>query len=349
MAAIMAMMMATTEARQAETAALRRFLLVILLGWLVLGAGAWAYARMKSVPAWVAAPICAAFLIELPFYLLPGFEGVRDRAETLGRPRLAGAMVASALIPYLIYSIPTGVFALSGLGLLTTIVAAVAFWYVMLPRTGPSDGLFLGLLAALILTRLFNRIYADPVPRLHVEYLGHLMLIRLAAMSILALRGGSGAEFRFWPTRREWLAGVRWFAALLPCAAIVYWRLGLVEWRPQPLGLPLAAATFFGLLWVLALSEEFFFRGLLQRWLEQWLGTAISGSRSASIAALICASVLFGAAHLSFAHAFPNWRFSLVAGVAGVFYGLAWRETRSVQASMVTHALVVTVWRVFLK
>jgi membrane protease YdiL (CAAX protease family) len=258
-------------------------------------------------------------------------------------------MVMSALIPWLIYSVSTGVFALNGFALLAAMVAAVAFWYVVLPGTAGSDGLFLGLLATIVLTRIFTRIYADPIPKLHIEYLGHVMLIRVAAMSILTLRGGSGAEFRFWPTRREWLAGVRWFFALLPCAAVIYWSLGLVEWRPRPLGLPLAAATFFGVLWVLALSEEFFFRGLLQRWLEQWLGAAVSGSRIASIAALICASVLFGAAHLSFHHAFPNWRFSLVAGVAGVFYGLAWRETRSVQSSMVTHALVVTIWRVFLK
>ncbi len=345
----MAMMTATTAAAQEETAALRRFLLVVLLGWLVLGVGAWGYARIKLVPAWVAAPVCAAFLIELPFYLLPGFRAVRERLETLGRSRLAGIMAATALIPYLIYSVPTGVFALSGFGPLMIIVAAVAFWYVMLPRTAASDGLFLGLVAAIVLTRIFGWIYADPIPKLRIEYLGHVMLIRLAAMSVLALRGGSGAEFRFWPSRREWLAGLRWFAALLPCAAIVYWSLGLVEWRPHPLGLPLATATFFGVLWVLALSEEFFFRGLLQRWLEQWLGAAISGRKAASFAALICASVLFGAAHLGFAHAFPNWRFSLVAGVAGIFYGLAWRETRTVQSSMVTHALVVTVWRVFLK
>lgn len=324
---------------------MRRFVFVVLIGWLVLGAGAWAYARMKVIPAWVAAPVCAAFLVELPFYLLPGFRAVREQVERLGRPRVAAAMVASALAPWLIYSIPTGVFAWSSFGLLAVIVAAVAFWYIALPRRGASDGLFLGLMAAIVLTRIFSRIYADPIPKLHIEYLGHVMLIRLAAMSILALRGGSGAEFRFWPTWREWFAGVRWFAALLPCAAIVYWSLGLVEWRPHPLGLPLATATFFGVLWVLALSEEFFFRGLLQRWLEQWLGASVSGS----MAALICASVLFGAAHLGFAHAFPNWRFSLVAAVAGVFYGLAWRETRSVQSSMVTHALVVTVWRVFLK
>jgi hypothetical protein len=31
--------------------------------------------------------------------------------------------------------------------------------------------------------------------------------------------------------------------------------------------------------------------------------------------------------------------------VAGVFYGLAFRQARSIRASMVTHALTVTTWR----
>src|SRR5690242_5200106 len=142
----MAMMTAMAEAGKAETAALRRFLVVVLLGWLVLGVGALGYARMKSIPAWVAAPVCVAFLIEFPFYLLPGFRAVRERLETLGRARLAGMMLVSALIPWLIYSASTGVFSLTGFGLLATIVAVVAFWYAMLPGTAAADGLFLGLL-----------------------------------------------------------------------------------------------------------------------------------------------------------------------------------------------------------
>jgi membrane protease YdiL (CAAX protease family) len=94
-------------------------------------------------------------------------------------------------------------------------------------------------------------------------------------------------------------------------------------------------------LWVVALSEEFFFRGLLQQWLEGWTGNAT--------AALITTSVIFGSAHLGFHRTFPNWRWAIVAGILGLFLGLTWRSARSVQASMVNHALIVTVWRVFLQ
>ena len=32
-----------------------------------------------------------------------------------------------------------------------------------------------------------------------------------------------------------------------------------------------AAGTFIGFLWVVALWEEFLFRGVLQQWLEEWM------------------------------------------------------------------------------
>ena len=99
------------------------------------------------------------------------------------------------------------------------------------------------------------------------------------------------------------------------------------------------AATFAGVLWVLAVAEEFFFRGLIQQLLSRLLGSNTAG--------LVFASVLFGLAHLGYRE-FPNWRFALVATLAGVFYGRAYLQAQSIRAAMVTHALVVTVWKTFL-
>ena len=96
--------------------------------------------------------------------------------------------------------------------------------------------------------------------------------------------------------------------------------------------------TFFGTLWVLALSEEFFFRGLLQQWLCAWLKSAWAGWMSASL--------LFGAVHVFYGQ-FPNWRFAALATVAGIFYGSAFRTGHGIRASMVTHALTVTTWKIF--
>jgi membrane protease YdiL (CAAX protease family) len=180
---------------------------------------------------------------------------------------------------------------------------------------------------------------------LSISVLGHLMLIRIAALSILTLRGNVKAEFRFWPDPKEWLTGIRYFGMMLPVIAFAYWALGLVDLRPHPNGIAmtvlLAIGTFLAILWVVALSEEFFFRGLLQQWLADWTGKPN--------AALVIAALVFGSAHLGFHRIFPNWRWAIVAAILGVFCGLAWRNSRSVQAAMVTHALIVTVWQVFLR
>ena len=104
--------------------------------------------------------------------------------------------------------------------------------------------------------------------------------------------------------------------------------------------LAVLVGTFCGILWVVALSEEFFFRGVLQQ--------ALSRLTKSNVAGLVFASVAFGVVHLPFRH-FPNWRFSILAGVAGLFYGIAYMRANSIRAAMVTHALVVTVWRVLLR
>jgi membrane protease YdiL (CAAX protease family) len=60
---------------------------------------------------------------------------------------------------------------------------------------------------------------------------------------------------------------------------------------------------------------------------------------------VLAASMLFGLAHLPF-RGFPNWKWVMVTFVLGLFCGLAYAKANSVRASMVTHALVVTTWRV---
>ena len=70
---------------------LGRFRAVLGAGWALLGLGAWIYARMKGIPEWAALPVAAAFLIDFPFYLLPGFE----RRGSAGRARKNASSHAS--------------------------------------------------------------------------------------------------------------------------------------------------------------------------------------------------------------------------------------------------------------
>ena len=100
----------------------------------------------------------------------------------------------------------------------------------------------------------------------------------------------------------------------------------------------LVIGTFFGALWVSSLAEEFFFRGVLQQWMEDWTGSARAAwllPRSSS------ASPIFGFA------ASRTGAGCRVVAVLGWFCGRARNQAGSIRASVVTHALVVATWRAF--
>jgi membrane protease YdiL (CAAX protease family) len=301
------------------------------------------YAYTKSIPAVAALSLLLAILVEVSLYLAAGFESVRVSLEKrLPSPQLALSMTASALPPYLIYSVAAGRFRWSSLLVLAGLAAVVSFWYVVFPKSALTDLAFVAVIAVVILARIFPHVYASPAPRLRVEFLGQLMWIRLGIVSVLSIRGMEGTGFGFLPSRRDWTVGLRYFLLFLPVGAALAWSLGFASFGPHPrpwwVTALLTAGTFTGMLWVVALSEEFFFRGLLQQWLSRWLDNRWAG--------LVCASALFGLVHLPF-RSFPNWEFAGIAAVAGLFYGLAYLQAGSIRAAMVAHALVNTTWRVF--
>ena len=284
-----------------------------------------------------------AFLVELGFYLVPGFASVRKGFDALGsKPLRAALLTASGVIPYLIESLLTRTFHLVSFAELLAVVLGAAFWYAWISRGMAADLLFLALMAAVYLSRMFDHIYGRPAPHVALGILGQIMWIRLGLMSVLSLRSLEEARFGFLPTREEWRIGARHFLYFLPIgAALVYMvRLGRFHLHPHSwLNFAFVLVlTFWGIFWVVSLAEEFFFRAFLQRVLAQ-------GAHS-DIAGLLLAAVLFGLVHLPF-RKFPNWRLAIVAAVLGIFCGLSLLRARSVRASMVTHALVATTWRIF--
>jgi membrane protease YdiL (CAAX protease family) len=307
------------------------FRAALLAGWILLSAAGLLYARFKGIPTWIAVPVLAAFLIEYPFYLVTGFAEVRQRFER----HLPLFLVASFVAPYVIYASNTGQFRWWALVQLAAISTALSLWYKILPHAPLADGAFLVLVALVVLRGYLDPVYTSPVKGLHLEILGYLALRRLCIMVMLVERRVPGIGLGFVPELAEWKIGVRHFIYFLVVAVPLAWATRLVH-----LGHGMAvwkiAGIFVGMLWVVALPEEFFFRGLLQQWMTQWTGSPAF--------ALIGASILFGAVHLGF-RGFPNWRFALAAAVAGWFYGRAYRQAGSIRASMVTHALVVTFWR----
>ncbi|CDG82280.1 CPBP family intramembrane glutamic endopeptidase [Janthinobacterium agaricidamnosum] len=78
-------------------------------------------------------------------------------------------------------------------------------------------------------------------------------------------------------------------------------------------------------------AEEAFFRGLLQERIAAFLKHTTTGET----VALLVASVLFG-----LTHAAGGWRVILLATMAGLGYGFAYRYTKRIEAAIATHFIV---------
>ena len=310
------------------------FRAALLIGWIALASAGVLYARLKSIPEPAALAILAAFLVEYPFYLVPGFPEIRKR---LAGPKLPVFLIVSAVLSYLAFSLPAATFHWGALLRLAALAAVLALWYVVLPANALTDVVFLALVAAAVVGGYFDGIFQSPFPRLKLAILGHIELIWITVLVLMLQRRVAETGFGFLPSRREWRIGVLHYLYFLPAGALLGVPLGAIHWAgPGPLWK--AAGTFLGFLWVIALSEEFLFRGVLQQWMEDW--TCSRG------AALALTSAVFGLAHLWF-RGFPNWRFAIIAAVLGAACGHARNQAGGIRAGVVTHALVVTTWRMF--
>lgn len=310
--------------------------------WAACAIAGFLYAHQQNIPQSMAWAVLPALLLEVTFYYALAVDKIRVRIERLTPVAAAGALTVAAVAPYVTASVLLGSFGTQTFLILLVLAAAVSFWYVVFPKNAGFDLLFLAFMAVVMLAHIFPKLYISPHPKLPLSSLGQAMWVRTGVFVMLAVRKVSGVGFGLWPDRRQWKIGVLYYLAFLAVSVGLAWGIGFARphWPPyawEKTSL-LAIGTFFGVLWVLALGEEFFFRGLLQQWIGSWMGSEIGG--------LLVTSVIFGAAHLWF-RAFPNWRFAIMAALAGIFYGLAFRQTKSIRTSMVTHALVVTTWRVF--
>jgi membrane protease YdiL (CAAX protease family) len=319
-------------------ASFRPYFVVVTVLWVLGTAGALIYAGQKHISSAVIAGALPALLLEAAMYAGAGFESIRAWLKRLCW-RGPVLLIVSAVVPYLTMSLTFGNFRASHLALLVALAAAAVFWHRLFPKHVVCELLFLTFAAWVFAGKTLSGIYVNPAGAPALDIVGRMMWIRLLA-TVLLLRGAEGAEFGFVPNARQWRTGALYYLyALVPVLALSWW-LGIVRGMADvtPRILLLAVGTFLGFLWVVGLAEEFFFRGILQPLVQRLVGSAWLG--------IAITSTIFGLAHLGF-RGFPNWRFAFVAGVCGVFYGLAYARAKSVLASTVTHALLVMTWRVF--
>ncbi len=324
---------------------LQRFLLVLLALCATLSIAGLILARQYGFPAAIAGPVVAAFCWQGIIYCAAVSGVAREWVDrVLSRRALAGLLVPVSIAPYLIYAVPTGLFAPQSLFKIVLLCACVVVPYTLTSvverRLAWQDLVVICALAYPMvsgLSTLFRDVYQgfDP-PANRLDALGKLMLIPLGLFVFLNLRKLQGAGFRLIPLRCHWRPALESAAYGVPWVALAGLLTGYLSWDP-PLDDPLRAVfgalgKLAGIYFTTALAEEFLLRGVVQNL------TAASTGRPMLAQGL--AALLFGAVHLG-RGGFPNWSHAATAAVLGWFCGRAYSKSGSVTAAMITHALAV--------
>jgi uncharacterized protein len=174
----------------------------------------------------------------------------------------------------------------------------------------------------------------------HLAVFNKMILLDAGIYGFLMIRQLDGVGFDLRLTLRDAAIGVREFAWYVPIALVLGRWLQFLHFHPVvPHFSTVLFAYVFTFLFI-AIPEELFFRSWLQNLLERRLGRW---------PALLATSVIFGLSHFNKRALHFNWRYVLMAAVAGVFYGRAWRAQRRVGASAIAHACVDTVWSQWLR
>ena len=166
--------------------------------------------------------------------------------------------------------------------------------------------------------------------------------LTLALVFFLAFRGMKGMKYNLPDRVMDFIRPLIAFVLVAPILIALGRALSFIPPLHVPGNLPaIRIAKSFGLIFVAtALPEEILFRSLIQNWLMQKFGL--------TTAVLILASVIFGCAHLNNGpQPLPNWRYMILATIAGYAYGRVFQRASSVTASMILHALVDVTKHVF--
>jgi len=191
------------------------------------------------------------------------------------------------------------------------------------------------LLILLVLGMVVDLRWFDAAWPAGLRGLGNLLLVDAGLYGFLGIRRLSGTGFDFHLHWSDWKTGLRELAFFAPIVIGIGWAIGFVHphWNVPAPGR--ALVSWIGIFVFVAVLEELFFRAWVQNLLERRFGRQ---------AALVIASVLFGWSHFNKRSAHFNWRYVLLATIAGIFYGRAWREQRRVPASAITHTFVDWLW-----
>jgi len=282
------------------------------------------------------AVISALILALLPVFAF-GFAGERI-AVTLTRLPLWTriALPAVLVLPYLIVTISAGSLHAGWFLLYLLIPPGLAALETLAARLDPDqhghwlDALVLAPLGLAVDLRLLH-----PAWPAGTAVTGKLILLDSALYAILGLRRLSGVGFDLRLRWSDLKTGLREFLFYVPLAIPIGLALHFLALHRHVAHPRLIAPLWLFSFFAVALPEEIFFRGWIQNLLERRIGPRW---------ALFVTSALFGLSHFNKRGGVFNWQYVILAALAGVFYGRAWRQNRRVGASAICHATVDTIW-----
>jgi hypothetical protein len=274
------------------------------------------------------------------FELFLAAPRVLDRVQIILRTRGGTVAPLVPLFAVLIYAFGvTGDWRTMLLGAAYTVIPAI----LLAGSTGKSGANWEDFVAVVLiwLPLEFRWMYGlFPYPQQLTHTLTILLALGTAVATFVLLRRLDGIGYAV-----EWRAGFAWqfafhFIAFAAIAIPLGIKIHFLAWAPsltRARSLPIVAV---GILFFTAWPEEFLFRGLLQNlfskaFKNQWAG-------------LVVASLIFGLSHIIHAP-YPNWKYVLLATIAGLFYGRAWMKTGSLLPGTLIHALVDISWHILFR
>jgi membrane protease YdiL (CAAX protease family) len=287
------------------------------------------------------ANLIAALLTLAPFLAIAFFPqaiGARVRSFPVWAQLAAPAVLC---VPYLLVACGSGTFRAQWFALYALLPVAVATLLWQATRTDPDqrgnwrDFLVLAALGLAVDLRWFEGAWPA-----HLAIFNKILLLDAGIYGFVLIRQLDGTGFDLRLRFKDLGVGLREAGFYTPIALALGLALGFLHFHWAWPGLGSMASAWFFTFFFVAVPEELFFRGWLQNLLEKRIGR---------YGALFVAACLFGLAHFNKRATSFNWRYVLLAALAGIFYGRAWRQQRRVGASAVTHATVDAIWSLWLR
>ena len=291
--------------------------------------------------AWNGLSVIAAVLcLALPLAL--AFAG-GTTVSVLRRLPLAARLLFPcwSTIPYLLVSISYQVFQIQWLvlyALLPTVIA-VALWRAR-EHDPEQRGNWLDFAVLLILGLVVEFRRFEPAWPPHLGAFNRILLLDAGLYGFLVIRQLGNVGFDLRPRLSDWKNGLRELVFYAPIAVPLGLALGFLHLHTEWHGMAKLAVSFVSIFFLIAILEETYFRGWWQNLLERRVGPN---------RALLVTSLLFGLSHFNKGTTAFNWRYVLLAMLAAVFYGRAWRSEHRIFASAITHTCVDTIWLLWLR